>query len=234
MSKQPDGSQPWQKLLTAANRWFDPTRASEGAKEFSLKYPVQPGSAEPDLTVSTRIQVPPDSPLQRLKVRSGVAAEQVTRVLEQMQSDLSDDVTLTLGRVKDALNADTSADVIVRPVTLRFAVPLQAYVVYIDGAANGQVVEEAILEPLLLLARGSVTAMGSDLLHLVESTLVSNRQTEPVYQLGTVVEGVVAGQVALLLEGVPGALLLEARNWPSRTVDKPITENVVEVAVCIH
>ncbi|HWI53737.1 MAG TPA: spore germination protein [Symbiobacteriaceae bacterium] len=228
MSKQPDGNEPWRKLLTAVNRWFDPTQALKGGDEFSLKYPVQPGPAEPDLTVMTRIEVEPDTPLKRLKVRAGAAADQVSKVLEQVQSDLTDDVALTLGRVKDALNADMSADVIVRPVTLQFVQPLQAYVVYIDGAANGQVVEEAILEPLLLLARGSVTARGTDLLHLVESHLVSNRQTEPVHQLRTIVEGVVSGQVALLLESAPGALLMEARNWPSRAVDKPITENVVK------
>ncbi|HWI62802.1 MAG TPA: spore germination protein [Symbiobacteriaceae bacterium] len=229
MSEQPKSQTPWSKLLDAINRLFDPRRAAQSAENFSLKYPEEPDPQEPyDLTQHTHLHVQPDSPVGRLKVRSGAAAEHVAQTMQRLGTDLAGDVELNLGRLKDALNAEKSADIVIRPLRISAAPPLRAYIVYVDGIVDSTALEEAILEPLLELGRCQTPVRGVPLLELVESTLVASRQTEQIYQLSTVVESVVAGQVALLLESVPGALLLEARAWPGRGVEKPITEAVAK------
>lgn len=222
---QPTTESSLRKLTKKLNRLFDP-RLVSGPESFSLKYPV--AEEPPGAPVRTQLEVAPDTPLHRLQVRSGAAVETVTMALEALQGDLSTDVELNLGRLKAELNVGSSVDIVVRALNVPCVPPLRAYVIYIDGVVNGREVEEAIIEPLLGADGKAIEARGADLLLYAETSLMAIRQTQRVYKLSTLVEGIVSGQAGLLLESAPGALVLEARGWPGRGVEKPITEAVIK------
>jgi spore germination protein KA len=215
------------RLKEMVDRLFDPRVQGGTARAFSLKYADKEAKGKRDLLLPPEPEVPPDTPLQRVKIKAGNAVHAVEDSLHLLQSDLTGDVTVTAGRMKEALNYGLSTDVVLREFTLPFTTPVKAYLFFIVGAIDPSEVDRAILLPLLDLPRGEAAPEGLDLLERVEQMLLPGRQVGKTFDLQYAVGAVAAGQCALLLDTVPAVILIDERKFPGRGIDPPTAEQVV-------
>lgn len=93
-------------------------------------------------------------------------------------------------------------------------------VLYIDGLVEKNLVDRDILQPLV---RGEALRD----LELVAAGLTTMGEVRLLGTLGEVVERILGGEAALLLDGAPYALGYGVRGWQSRSVEEPVTESTI-------
>lgn len=132
-------------------------------------------------------------------------------------------------------------DVVLRSLTIGTRVPVQALLVFLDGATDTQLQNLTILQPLMLLPDlpvqagdgrgtgigGGETPVYNDLLDRVHQALVPANQVIVATDYTRVVEDVLSGNSALFIDGCSRALLLETRGWQYRSISTPQVENVI-------
>ncbi len=111
-----------------------------------------------------------------------------------------------------------SDDVVFRTFRLGRGGP-RATVVYLDGMAKKEDIEERIIQPLVRTAPGPAPSLR----HLAERVITAAevRLTE---SLDDVLSAVMAGTTALLVDGRPGAIVIANPGWKGRGVEKPPIE----------
>lgn len=103
-------------------------------------------------------------------------------------------------------------------------------VIVIDGLVNGLMVQRLIMS---LVARTHPEALDQaeeGPLAYMRKTVVGYYETEQVESLDEVVDKVLSGQLALLLDGDPRALIVDMRAYPVRSVEEPDLERVTRGA----
>ncbi|AGL02715.1 spore germination protein [Desulfoscipio gibsoniae] len=147
-------------------------------------------------------------------------------------------------------------DAVFRTLTIGTSPPVKALLVFIDGITNSQVQNMAILQPLMLLSgifdrrdsggqasdNAAMSGQGGpggqndshpydacckDLFDRVKEALVPNNQVSIAHTFARVVEDVLNGNSALLIDGYNQALLLETKGWHYRNVSTPQVEAVI-------
>ncbi len=130
-------------------------------------------------------------------------------------------------------------DTVFRSLTIGTNPPVKALLVFIDGITNSQVQNMAILQPLMLLSGifdrcdfecqmfDTTRAGYKDLFDRVKEALLPNNQVSTAHNFSRVVEDVLNGNTALLIDGYNQALLLETKGWPYRSVSTPQVEAVI-------
>lgn len=226
------GDQAWgvhrlKKWVNQVHRLFDPSVQGRDAQIFSLKHPPAPPVERPSLVISTQPEAPADTPHTRVKIRAAAAARLAEQALDRLQTDLTDDVSISLGLIKEGLHADLASDLVIRDFTVPFTQPLQAYLIYYDGITDAAALDRAVLHPLMDLARGQKRPDPADLLRRFQGTLIPGSQVQQAFALSETLSGIAGGACTLLLEGVAGALLVGNRQMPGRGVEKPFAEKAV-------
>ena len=134
---------------------------------------------------------------------------------------LSSDLNENISTFKKALNADVNSDAHFREFMVG---DTRLCVVYLEGMASDQKISDFILR-----------ACASD--HPAEQTrftpeglmarVLEIAQCDPENHVPEILNAVVTGMTAVLVEGADTALLLETRGYPARSVDKTTNESVV-------
>ncbi len=94
--------------------------------------------------------------------------------------------------------------------------------VYLQGMASDEVVSRFILEPLM-----GAQALGPEPLFGIRDRLASVGEVEEAQRFGECCGAALDGKAVLLAEGQESALILEARGYEHRPVEKPAAESVV-------
>jgi len=215
------------QLFDFLNQLFDPRKRPAQPQQFSLQQPPPPGG-KPDVTVSTELPTADLTPTREVQMRAAAAERHIDQLLNPLQGDLTDDVEITVERLRAALHHRETSGLVIRKLVLPASPGRRVYAVFVDGLVDSQSVELAIIEPLMTQTRlqGSLRT-GLELLRQVDETLMPGRQVEHVHSLGLVISGIVSGMCALLVETAPGILLVEVRKWPMRAVERPLNEGVL-------
>ncbi|MBF7083752.1 spore germination protein [Desulfallas sp. Bu1-1] len=130
-------------------------------------------------------------------------------------------------------------DAVLRSLTIGTDPPVKALLVFIDGITNSQVQNLAVLQPLMLIsglfdrsmdeqpgANGG-TAFYKDLFDRVKEALVPANQVSTADNYARIVDDVLNGNSALLIDGFNQAILLETKGWQYRSVGTPQVEAVI-------
>ena len=126
--------------------------------------------------------------------------------------------------LKERLRIKENFDVIARPIAIGGG---DACLFFVDGFAKDDILEK-ILEFLMSLPPEEVDAVltadafASRFVTYVEVDIQDERQNPH-----TVVTQVLSGQIALMVEGLPQVLLIDARTYPVRSVEEPDTDRVL-------
>jgi len=133
--------------------------------------------------------------------------------------DISKSLKENLEFLSEKMGIGESFDVISRPLKVA---EKNAFLLFIDGLVKDQVMLR-ILDPLMKLKR-------EDLKINVVENLIKTRigyiEVESVSTLEEVVDNVLAGPLALLIDGENEAIIIDAREYPVRSPEEPDLERV--------
>lgn len=140
---------------------------------------------------------------------------------------LAENLQANLGALKEVLHYGLNSDVIVREFEIPTSPPTKAAILFMEGLASKDIIDLAILQPLMLISNLDKDLRASDVLEIVERRLLPGNQVSRKHNLRGVVEGVIAGTTCLLIEGCATALEVETKSWEHRGVNQPTAEMVV-------
>ena len=126
-------------------------------------------------------------------------------------------------RLRDALNANLSADVVQRTLV---SGGVRLCLVFLDGMAGRGDIDRFILEPCQ--RRAEPLPEGAARADELAERVLCVDGAEKIALLGEAVEAIVDGRSVLLIEGCPCALALETRAYEKRGVGRTNSESVVE------
>jgi len=140
---------------------------------------------------------------------------------------ISKSLDLNLINIKEVFHLPKNKDVIIR----EFSVPIDgltnAAIIYIDGAADTKMVDGFVLQPLMLLSNINRVTDG-DPMQLVKNILVPANQVKHIKNIQGIIDGVVNGDTAILLNNSDTALIVETKGWPNRSIGDPKSEKVTQ------
>ncbi|MCI2107073.1 MAG: spore germination protein [Intestinimonas sp.] len=146
---------------------------------------------------------------------------------EEDGSEFSNDIQVNLSALKGIIA--NSNDVVCRRFSYGEEPVRQAAVLYIDGLADKELVNENIMKPLMgnirsLCEDGEVKKGG---IEYVESVLLFASSVKRTASVGEALDGFLSGDTVLLIDGSAEALVVSLRGWKSRGIEEPQTESVV-------
>lgn len=149
------------------------------------------------------------------------------RKIDPEQTLVSRSLKINLETLQELFHLPKNKDVVIR----EFSIPLngltKAAIVYIDGAADTKLVDGFVLQPLMLLANMHKAEHG-DPVETVKDNLVPTNQFKQVKKIQGVIDGIVNGDTAVLIDNSDTALIVETKGWPARGISDPKTEKVTQ------
>lgn len=133
--------------------------------------------------------------------------------------DISKNLKENLNFLSEKLGVGESFDVISRPLKVA---EKNAFLLFIDGLVKDQVMLR-ILDSLMKLKRKDLKI--DDIESLIK-TSIGYIEVESVSTLEEVVDNVLAGPLALLIDGENEAIIIDAREYPVRNPEEPDLERV--------
>jgi spore germination protein len=103
-------------------------------------------------------------------------------------------------------------------------------VICIDGLANSAMVQEQILSNIQLMistAEKMVPNEPDEILSLLYEEVLSVIEIKKVSNLTEMLDCVLYGDTALLVDGTNQAILIDSKGWKSRAVEEPVSEGLV-------
>lgn len=136
------------------------------------------------------------------------------------ENEVSPSIDRVLERLKEECGLDTSFDVVVREMTLGGR---RTALLHMNGLVKDQLLSE-VLERLTYLHPDAVSA---DALHDFFRYYVPAIQVKIESDWNKLVTASLSGNAVLFIEGEPAALMIDAKNFPTRSPEEPSLERVV-------
>lgn len=123
-----------------------------------------------------------------------------------------------------------SGDIIFRTIMVQIDRPQQVMLIYVEGLVDKLLLTTGVLKPLLLGAQTLQQKRGlgrKDPLEKIRDLLVAVSELSEATTIDEVLADLPFGKIALFMQGMGKALLLNLVLWEDRAVDEPETETVV-------
>ena len=131
-------------------------------------------------------------------------------------------------RIIDSLyHSDINKDILIRDFTLPGNPGVPAMLVFLDGMIDKQIIDLAILQPLMLLSTIRPGQAGADLLPTLAEHYLPTNQASLVATYKDVMDGVNGGDTVLFVDGSHQALVLGTKGYQQRGVERPQIEQSV-------
>jgi len=129
-----------------------------------------------------------------------------------------------LDRIKRDLHYPENQDVVIR----QFKVLQQndAFILYIDGMADNNIINDYILRQLMDGKGGA--DMQNDTVNYVKNNLLAANQVTMINVYRDIIKQVMNGLTALFIDGCEECFLVETRGFEKRSVSQPLTESVIK------
>ncbi|WP_129728491.1 spore germination protein [Ectobacillus funiculus] len=123
---------------------------------------------------------------------------------------------------------DRSSDIVYREFQLGEI--QKGILVFLDGLTNMELIDDDVIKPLLEYGKNSLSPSMlrfEELETMLRNQVISAAQVSSGVQIQEVIDHVLSGDTALILDGVGQALFISAKEWESRSVEEPATEAVI-------
>ena len=137
---------------------------------------------------------------------------------------LSKSLAKNRARLEEIFEIPLNKDVVIREFKI-FTGHLNAILIYIDGLTDRNTQNFAILQPLMILEEKAET--DGEPINLIYERLLPENQVVKGRKFQEIIDNVLDGSSALLIEGSAQALFIETKGWEHRGIEKPSTEHVV-------
>lgn len=128
-------------------------------------------------------------------------------------------------------------DPVFRIISIGTKPPTRAMLLYLDGITNTQLQNTTVLQPLMLLSElrdvradgGAADAkkIDEDFIERIKAAVLPSNQVAEAETFEQVVNDVLNGNTALIVDGFDRAILIETKGWQYRSVGKPQVEAVI-------
>ena len=147
---------------------------------------------------------------------------------EPQKLELSAGLKANLLQIKSILS--DCSDVVCREFDFAQDERVKLALIYVDGLVDKTRISDQIMRSLMLDAPlverdGEFTRAGA--LNLIKKKLLTVHQIEETNQVGMVIDAVLSGDTALLVDGHACAVISVTRSWESRKVEESQTEMMV-------
>ncbi|GLG01325.1 spore germination protein [Alicyclobacillus hesperidum subsp. aegles] len=160
------------------------------------------------------------------------ATKEYEEAVEKAHVGQDDEIECDIDEMKRRLerffHLPQNKDIVIREfrVGVDTKAPWRGMAVFVDGLSDKNVINSAILEPLMILTHVSEENPRRTLEYVVEKLLPGN-QSQIVNKWSEAVANILTGSTVLFLDRCNGALVIETKGWEHRSVSTPQTENVV-------
>lgn len=158
----------------------------------------------------------------KMKKSSEIEKPEKPEVKQETNTALSGELEKNLESLKDIITE--SSDLIIREFV--FAKQIKAAIIYIDGLVDKALISETILKPLMYQTDVKSLPETVDI-EYVKSELLFAGSINIKESLNEVVEKILSGDTAFLMDGATQALAISLREWQNRGIQEPQTESVV-------
>ncbi|MGN8842934.1 spore germination protein [Niallia sp. HCP3S3_B10] len=124
--------------------------------------------------------------------------------------------------MKDRVGLGTSFDLGVRKIKV---MQKQVHLYYVNGLCDSVLIAE-LLEQLLFLNDTDRKSQARNIFDIVENQLV-HQSVQPIKKMDELVDQVLSGLIAIVVEGYNHGLVVDVRSYPGRMPQEPDTEKVV-------
>lgn len=137
--------------------------------------------------------------------------------------NLSDNLALLKDRFQD------SSDVVCRQFNIGFQSKNKAAVIYVEGLVDTAAIKSDILEPLMydFSSKQLRDSDQDNLLTVIRDSALPNNRIQEIQSLEDLIQHILRGQSALLLDGYSSVLSIYTPGGEYRPVKEPDTESVV-------
>lgn len=146
---------------------------------------------------------------------------------EQTITDpLSGDFAMDVQRLKGVF--ERSSDIVFREFAIGGAT--KGMVLFLDGLVNLKMIDEDVMKPLMHYGINLPQPPGlqpDEMERLLQEQIITAGQINTGDTLQKVIDHVLSGETALLVEGVKTAFFINAKQWEKRAVEEPVTEAVI-------
>ena len=134
------------------------------------------------------------------------------------------DIEQNLSYVKERFTYPINNDIVIREITMKEG--RKAFVVFIDGMVNTEMVDLAVIKTLL-----EIPYFSDDELYKAESEIidkfVAHSQAATSNSMDMIFEEINFGSCAVFVDGFEKGFILDVRDWGHRSIDKPENEQSI-------
>jgi spore germination protein KA len=118
-------------------------------------------------------------------------------------------------------------DIILREFYIALETPLKAFVLFIDGLADKEIINNSILKPLMVLLDEETEIEGNEAATYIKEHLLPGHDVLALEKYRQILDFVNYGNTAIFIEGCAQCLVIETKGWDRRSVGKPEVEQVI-------
>jgi len=144
------------------------------------------------------------------------------------KSDISSNLSENLEYIKKKFCVPSNGDIVIREFDIIVkdkAIP--AFMVFIDGMVDTDIVNSNILEPLMMLSSLDIKSTAKDVAEYIKGSILPHNSIKEVSEHRIVVEDVNFGECGIYIDGLNVAFTADVKGWKSRGVERPNTELVI-------
>ncbi|MCX7711452.1 MAG: spore germination protein [Clostridia bacterium] len=202
---------------------------------------LKPGSDTSDKTEGTSAEQTKDIPAEKngKKVREKKTPLTVEEWNKQKNDEeaspdqteeglVSSDLSANLQKIKKEFGIPYNTDVMTRK--FKIARKVNAFITYVDGMVDSTFVSDFVLRQLMeprnfeeFFKEGNTENISD----YINENVISVHEVGKMKDLNTIYFQILCGDTALFIDGAEMCLIISTRGYEKRSVEKPVTENVV-------
>ncbi len=128
--------------------------------------------------------------------------------------------------LKEMLGANV--DLVIRDIQIGRSEIRPAALLYFDNLTDSSLLDQHVLRPLVLEVYATGLRTGPEIIDQLEAgNLITRAELKKVENFDALLDGLLIGEVALLIDGFPYAVSISIKGYKSRNVAEPDSEPVV-------
>ena len=163
-----------------------------------------------------------------LKKTSGSKQESNDQNQKEQKSEISKKLSDNLEFMKKVYSIPQNGDIVLREfdIVVKDKV-ISAFMLFYDGMVDRKVINDDILQPLMLLSNLDIKGDEKSIADFVKNHILPHNQLKEAKEYRKVIDEINFGGCGIFIDGMDSAFAADVKGWEHRTVDKPISEQVI-------
>lgn len=128
--------------------------------------------------------------------------------------------------IEELFGLPDNKDIVTRIFSINTAPPVDCLAVFIDGMTD-KTVQDLLFQALMRFAEQLTPDHRGKIAELVKEALLPGNQVKLISGLKDVLSAINIGDTILFLDGCAEAVAVETKGWEHRSVERPVTEQIV-------